>query len=371
MKLEQFAQQNRKRLRRLENMQHAKNQVGKRKQAEKAWNNESKRLENIRRRLERKKEIERRRKKTEQDETKIALKQQASTKSKLAFLETKREAREDTVVKKHEQKRPLKIFRDIEKQQTQQRRIYNVPILEEKTQADYRKGGGQFREQELERCKITKIARKLLTQAKSDRMLQVKDKHFVNNCNKVAAKIASKNMELRKDVEHAKNEDFKERPRLEWINTLRLRKPKEETFRPGCASVPCADFDAKESNSRVQAAASFAIAVVNTEPKSKNILCGGYDAYDETVFQMGGTSASRVQAAIIFDRKSQSAITRRDRNSKNLPASFPALSKTRPEFREVLTPLRADKSRAWSSKETKMSSTSPGLLPVVLSSTIE
>lgn len=344
MSLLQFAQQNRKRLRRLADVQkHAKIQ---RKQVGKAWNNESKRLENIRRRLERKKEMERRRKKTMAEKNM----QQASNTSKLAFLETKREPREDKVVTQHEKKRPFNIFSNIEKQ----RHVLDIPILEEKIHADLRRGKRQFREQELERCKITKIARKLLTQAKGGRVLPVKSKMVIKNRKKAVAKSESESMELQKLVEHAKNEDF---PRLQWINKQRTRKSKEETFRP-------VDFDATESNSRVQPAANFARAVMNSDAKSKNVLGGGYDACDETIFQMGGTSASRVQAAIIFDRKYSSAIIPRDRNSKSLPASFPALSGTRSGFRISVSPIVASKSRAWSTKETKMNTTSAGSLPV-------
>lgn len=362
LNLLQFAQQNRKRLRRLENVQqHVKIQQ---KQVEKAWNNESKRLENIRRRLERKKEMERQRKKTMTEKNM----QQPSNKNTLALLETKREPREGKVVTQHEPKRPFKLFDNIEKKHTQQRCVHNIPILEEKIHADLGRGKRQFREQELERSKITKIAQKLLTEAKGDRVLPVKSRIIVNQQRKKAvAKSERGGIELRKLVEHAKNEDF---PRLQWIKKQRSRiskkKRKEETFRTGRVSALSADLNAKPSNSRVQPAANFARAVVNSDTISKNVLGGGYDACDETVFQMGGTSASRVQAAIIFDRKYSSAVIPRDRNNTatSLSASFPALSNTRAEFRISVSPIVASKSRAWSTKESKMSATSADSLPV-------
>ena len=343
LQLQMFEKQNLKRMRRLENMQrHAKKTRQKQLRTEKTWNTEAKRLENIRRRLERKKAIERKRKAALQAqclETKITPEKNVME-SKEELLEKKIIKQDNSEEKSRQRKEKachLKPIGAREKQEKLLQRLQPVRFTEEKKQADLRRRWAAkekrtefLREQEYERRKIAKIARELLTQAKSDRVSQVRKETLEN-----------RRFKIEKNYKRADH-----------------------------YTVPRSNFDVKDGiglrvPAAVQAAAIQATAIVNSKAKRIDAL---FDSV--SVVEPGGTPASREQAAAIFDRKTKSAFVRRDRDIKNMLGSFPSLSTIRPVFQPVFSPINVTKSRAWCTSESKMS-TPRGSLPVVASSNVQ
>lgn len=202
LQMEKFEKQNRRRMRRLENMKrHAEKEAEKKMMTEKMWNNESKRRENAYRRLQRKREMEKERKRaaySKRKEEKIA-DEQAATKNNHAFLEkqkTMREGREEKLRLRMEKTRHLKAKRAREKHQKRQQRIRDVRFAEEQKQADLRQRwatkeqrAGIFQEQERKKRKVAKIARDLIMQAKHNRILQAKKETLDGRRRKTAAKL--------------------------------------------------------------------------------------------------------------------------------------------------------------------------------------
>lgn len=327
LQMEHFERQNRTRLRRLEHTQDAMKRVEKKMQAVKPWDNEARRLENIRRRLERKKVMERQRK--------VSL-EKSSKESKHEFLENHgkiRDEHEEEVRKCKEKMRKIR-----KKHGKRQQRLQTVRITEEEKQSDLRKRWAakeqQFREQ---KGKITTIARELLAQAKHDHTIHInKERIDIGGRWKPVAKIERlyKNPQLREDT--ATNAAPKEHTRLQRINKQRFINPKEE------AHVP--DLDTKVSTvSRGQAIYMCSI-------KSPDVM-----GDDQTDFP--------------FDhRKSKSAcVVRRDRNNTNTLGSFPALApltKThgRSDFIEVISPITTQNPHMWNESKVQ---THKGSLPVV------
>ena len=173
---------------RIENMElHAKMQAENTKlhiETRLNADNSSKRLENIRRRLERKKEIERKRKKkTLHAKQKVEVKfaqEHAADKRREAFLGKNkiiREVREEKYRK--QQAHQLKVALAREKQEQLQQKLQNLRLAEEKKQEALRKHwgsteqrAGQFQDQQRERRKIGKMAHELLSKANFDETLR-------------------------------------------------------------------------------------------------------------------------------------------------------------------------------------------------------
>jgi len=181
-------------------------------------------------------------------------------------------------------------------------------LAEEQKQSELRKRWaakeertGQFREQELERRKIAKIARELLTQAKRDRADQVRKESIEDRRQKTAQKIEIfyKKAEFQEEIEYATNEELKEYARLQWINKQHNLKPKEESPGPGH-------------------------------------YFGGSDIDDSP------------------------PLKKNPENEKQVTASFPSLANARSKLKELVSPIIAQASRAWS-----MGSEENGSLPNV------
>jgi len=329
LQMDKFAKQNRRRMRRLENMQrHADKLAEIKKKTEKLWNHELKRRENAQRRLQHKREIDKNRKKAayaKRMEARFA-DEQIATQNKNEFFEQQkamREGRQEKLRLKMEKARQLKESRAREKQQKRQQRLRNVRFAEEQKQADLRQQWatkeqrtGQFRELEREKRKVAKVARDLITQAKRNRIIQMRKQTLGDRRRKTAAKIDKlyKKAELLDDIEYATNEELKEFARLQWINKQRLKKPKETSPGPG---------------------AYFNSDTQITKRKTKSELLGS-----------GGNG----------------------NHNNQLPGSFPSLSQARSKLKELISPIMDKRSAAWSNTDNyheRKTSTPRGSLPTV------
>jgi len=321
LQMDKFAKQNRQRMRRLENMQrHADQQAEKQMRAEKLWNNILKRGENAQRRLQHNREMEKNRKKaayTKRMEERIA-DEQIATQNKSALFEKNKaihERRQEKLRLEMEKARQLKASRAREKQQKRQERLRHVRFAEEQKQAVLRQQWatkeertGQFLELEREKRKVAKVARDLKSQAKSNRIMQMRKQILDDRRRKTAAKIDKlyRKAEILDDIEYATNEELKEFARLQWINKQRLKKPTETSPGPGTY------FNADTQ-------------ITKRKIKSEPLGSGGNGNYN-----------------------------------KQLPGSFPSLSQTRSKLKKLISPIMVKRSAAWSNND----NTPRGSLPV-------
>lgn len=234
MQMEKFERQNRRRMRRQDNMErHAKKQAEKMAQTEKSWNDKMKRKhENA----QRKRDALKLEKKIHKKAAYAKLREKVTT-----LLEANKSKRspsnKDEKVRLGRQRKAeimqLKAVRARKKEKERYQQRQNLRFAEEKKMTELRTGWAakekrqsDLQEQEQKKRHVRKLARQLLVQTKRD---QASHKASLDPRRvKAAAKIQRQNKmsEFIEDLEGATNEELKEHARLEWIHKQRLKQAK-------------------------------------------------------------------------------------------------------------------------------------------------